>query len=128
MDVPYRISGDVASGSAGLASLPSPSESKALRSESDIFATSARGSCGVDPGPEPSKIVTFKISASSIGDGLNGVRKIEVLVHLMFSTAVMVPFTALTVRGGGTVLTLMRPRKGSPEAIGAFEGIAPSST
>jgi hypothetical protein len=71
MDVRYRISRGVVSGSAALASLPS--DSKSLRSESDIFATSARGSCGVDPGPVPLRIVT--LWASSMGDWLYGVRK-----------------------------------------------------
>ena len=41
IDVQYWISG---AASAELASPPLPSDSKALRSESDIFATSARGS------------------------------------------------------------------------------------
>ena len=50
MDILYRISGDVVSGSAVLASPYLPSDSKALCSDFDIFATSARGSCGVDPG------------------------------------------------------------------------------
>ena len=68
MDVPYLISGDVVSGSAALASPDLPSDSKALRSDSDIFATSARGSCGVDPGPVPLKTVIF--STSSMGDWL----------------------------------------------------------
>ena len=97
-----------------------------LRSESDIFATSARGVCGVDPGPVPLRIVTF--SASSRGDLLYVVRKRLVFSwSLMFSTFVMLRFTALTVRGGGTDLTLMRPRKGSLGETGVFEGIAPSS-
>ena len=69
MDVPYRISGDVESVSVALAlatpPLLSSSDLKALRSESDIFATSTKGSCGVDPGPVPLRIVTF--SVSSIG-------------------------------------------------------------
>ena len=51
MDVRYRISGAVVSDSAALASPPLPPDSKALRSECDIFATMARGSCSVDPGP-----------------------------------------------------------------------------
>ena len=45
----------------------------------------------------------------------------------MFSTFAMLCFTVLAVRGGGTDITLMRPTKGSPGAIGVFEGIAPSS-
>ena len=130
MHVPYRISDseDVVLGSAEFASptLPSDRDSKALRSESDIFATSASGSCGVDPGPVPLRIVTF--SVSSMGDRLYGVRKRLVLSRsLIFSTFVMLPFTALTVRGGGTDLTLMRPRKGSLGETGVFEGSAPSS-
>ena len=66
MDVPYRVSDSdgVVLCSAGSPTLPS--DSKAHRSESDIFATSARGSCGVDPGPVPLRIVTF--SVSSMGD------------------------------------------------------------
>ena len=79
MDVRYRISGDVVSlpGSAALASPPLLADSKTLRSESDIFATRARGSCGVDPGPVRLKIANF--SASSMGDWLYGVRKRLVL-------------------------------------------------
>ena len=120
MDIRYWISEDAVSGSA-LASLPLPSDSKALRSESDIFATSARGSCGVDPGPIPLRIVNF--SASSMSDWLYGVRKRVVPVRsLMFSTFAMLRFTVLAVRGGGTDLALMRPRKGS-SAIGVFKGI-----
>ena len=126
MDVRYRNSGGVISSTAALASPPLPSDSKALLSESDIFATSARGTCSVDPGPVPLRIVTF--SVSSMGDWLYGVRKRQVLSRsLTFSSFAMLRFTALTVRGGGTDLTLMRPRKGSPGATGAFEGIAPSS-
>ena len=117
MDVRYWISTAVVSGSA---------DSKALLSESDICATSATGSCGVDPGPIPLRVVN--LSASSIGDLLNGVRKRLVLVRsLMSSTFAMLRFIALTLRGGGTDLTLMRPRKGLPGATGVFEGIAPSS-
>ena len=129
MDVQYRISGSVVSCSAELASPPLPSDSsKALRSESDIFkfTTSARGSCGVDPRPVPLRIVI--LSASSMGDWLYGVRKRLVLSRsLMSSTFAMLRFTALTVRGGGTYLALMRPRKGSPGVTGVFERIAPSS-
>jgi hypothetical protein len=120
MDVPYWISGGVVLGSAAFTSPTLPSDSKVLRSESDIFAMSARGSCGVDPGPVPLRIVTF--SASSMGDWLYGVRKRLVLLRsLMFSNFVMLRFTTLTVRGGGTDLALMRPRKGSPGVTGVFE-------
>ena len=124
MNVRYWI---FESGSAALVSSPLPSDSKALRSESDIIATSARGSCWVDPGPVPLRIVTF--SASSMCDWLYGVRKRVVLSRsLMFSTFPMLRFTVWAVRGGGTDPTLMRPRKGSPTgAKGVFEGIAPSS-
>ena len=109
-----------------LASPLLPSDSKALRSESDIFATSAKGSCGVDPGPVPLGKITF--SASFMGDGLYGVRKRAALSRsLMFSTFAMLHFTTLTVRGGGTDLALMRPRKRSPVVAGVFEGMAPSS-
>ena len=126
MDIPYRISGTVVLDPAAFASPTLPSDSKALRSESDIFATSARGSCGVDPGPVPLRKVIF--SLSSMGDWLYGVRNRLVLSRsLIFSTFAMLPFTALTVRGGGTDLTLIRPRKGSLELTGVFEGIAPSS-
>ena len=125
MDVRYRISGCFVSDSA-LESPPLSPDSKALRSESDIFATSARGSCGVDPGPVLLRIVT--LSASPMGDSLYGVRKRLVLSRsLMFSTFAMLHFTASMVRGGGTDLTLMRPRKGSLGATDVFEGIAPSS-
>ena len=48
-------------------------DSKALRSESDNFATRAKGSCGVDPAPVRSRILTF--SVSSKGDWLYGERK-----------------------------------------------------
>ena len=48
-------------------------------------------------------------------------------LFMMFSTFVMLTLTALTVRGGGTDLNFMRPRKGSLGATGVFEGIAPSS-
>jgi hypothetical protein len=97
MDVRYRISGvAVSSGSAALASPPLPPDSKALRSESNIFATRARGSCGVDPMPVRLRIVT--LSASPMGAWLYGVRKRLVLVRsLMFSTFAMLCFTDLIV-------------------------------
>ena len=98
MDVRYWISGSVVlSGSSALASPPLlPSDSKALRSESDIFATSARGSCGVDPGPVRLRIAT--LSVSPIGDWLYGVRKRLVLVgSLMHSTFAMLRFTVFAV-------------------------------
>ena len=98
MDVRYRISGVAVSlaDSAALAGPPLPPDSKAVRSESDIFATRARGSCGLDPGPVRSKIVT--LSASSMGDWLYGVRKRLVFVRsLMFSTFAMLRFKPLTV-------------------------------
>ena len=89
MDIPYRIPGDVASGSAALACSTLPSDSKALRSGSDIFATSARGSCGVDPGPVPLRIVII-FSVSSMGDLLYDVRKRLVLPRSwMFSNFAM---------------------------------------
>ena len=124
---------DVRYCSVALTSPLLPSDSKALRSESDIFATSAMGSCGVDPGPIPSIIII--LSASSMGDWLYGVRKRLVLSPaLMPSTFVMLRFTSLTVRGrgpgsgGGTDLALRRPKKASPRVVaGVFEGIAPSS-
>ena len=126
MDIPYRISVSVVLDPAAFASPTLPSDSMALRSESDIFATSARGSCGVDPGPVPLRIVIF--SLSFMGDWLNGVRNRLVLSRsLMFSTFAMLPFTASTFRGGGTDLTFIRPRKESLEVTGVFEGIAPSS-
>jgi hypothetical protein len=81
---------------AALASPLLSPDSKALRSESDIFATSARGSCGVEPGPVRLRIVT--LSASAMGDWLYGVRKRLVLVgSLMSSTFAMLRFTVLTV-------------------------------
>ena len=125
MDVRYRISGGFVSDSA-LIIPPLLPHSKELRSESEIFATSARGSCGVDPGPVRLRMVT--LSASAMDDWLYGVRKRLVLSRsLMFSTFAMLRFTALTVRGGGTDLALMRPRKGSPGTTGVIEGIPPSS-
>ena len=126
MDLPYRIPGGVVSGSASLASPPLLPDSNSLLSESDSFATSARGSCGVDPGPAPLRMVS--LSVSSIGDWLYDVRKRQVLPRSsMFSHFAMLRLTVLTVRGGGTELNLMRPRKGSLGATGVFEGIAPSS-
>ena len=93
MDVRYRISG---SGSTALLSSPLPSDSKTLRSESDIFATRARGSCGVDPGPERLRIVT--LSASSMGNWLFNVRKRLVFAKsLMFSIVAMQYLTVLAV-------------------------------
>ena len=125
MDVRYRISGVSVSGTAALASPSLPSDSKALRSESDIFATRARGSCGVDPGPVPLRITT--LSALRMGVLLYGVRKRLVLSpSVMFSSVAMVHFTVSAIRGGGTDLALIRPRKGSP-GVGVLEGIAPSS-
>ena len=124
MDVPYRIPVLVVSGSAALASPTLPSE---LRSGSDIFATSASGSCGVDPGPVPS-IIAVIFSASTIGDLLYDVGKRLVLPRsLIFSDFAMQRFTVLAVRGGGTDPALMRPMKASPGAKDVFEGIAPSS-
>ena len=126
MDVPYRIPGGVVSGSAALASPPLLPDSKALLSDSDIFATSTRGSCGVDPGPVLLRIVI--LSVSSMGDWLYDVRKRLVLSRfLMFSKFAMQRFTVPAVRGGGTDVNLMRPRKGSPGETGVFEGSAPSS-
>ena len=72
MDVPYRISEGVELGSAAFASPPLLPDSKAFRSEFDSFATSARGFCGVDPGPVPLRILTF--SELSMGDWLYDVR------------------------------------------------------
>ena len=68
MNVRYRIFGGVtvSSGSAVLASSLLRSDSKALRSESEIFATRAKGSCDLEPGPVQLKIGT--ISASPMGD------------------------------------------------------------
>ena len=93
MDVQYRIS---VSGSAALASPPPPPDSKALRSESDIFATSAKGPCGVEPGPVRLRMGT--LSSSTMGDWLYGVRKRLVLVRSsMFSIFAMQRLTALAV-------------------------------
>ena len=78
MDVRYRISGGVVSDSLALAGPPLPSDSKGLRSESVIFATRARGSCGVDPRPVRLRMVTLSVSPK--GDWLYGVRKSIVLV------------------------------------------------
>ena len=46
---------------------------------------------------------------------------------LIFSTFAMLHFTVLAVRGDGTDLILMRPRKGLSGKTGVVEGIAPSS-
>ena len=129
VDVRYRISVGVVSGSAALASPPLPPDSRALRSNlksaSDIFATRARGSCGVDPGPVRLRIATLPVWF--MGDWLYGVRKRLVFVQfLMFSTFAMQRFTVWTVWGGATDLALIRPRKGSLGAA-VFEGMAPSS-
>jgi len=105
---------------------PLPSDSKARRSESDIFVTRARGSCGVDPGPVPLRIIT--LSALPMGDSLYGVRKrLVISPSLMFSSVAMVHFTVSTIRGGGIDLALIRPMKGSSGETGVFERIAPSS-
>jgi hypothetical protein len=73
-----------------------PRGAMALTRKSDIFATRARGSCGVDPGPVRLRIVI--LSSSATGDWLYGVRKRLVLVRsLMFSIFAMQRFTALAV-------------------------------
>ena len=93
MDVRYRIPVSV---SAALSSPPLPSDSMALRSESDIFATNAMGSCGVDPGPVRLRIAT--LSSSAMGDWLYVVRKrLELVQFSMFSAIAMQCFKALTV-------------------------------
>ena len=82
----------------GSASPPLLPDSKTLRSESDNFATSARGSCGVDPGPVQLRIVT--LSVSLMGDWSYGVRKRLRLVgsfKLMSSAFAILSFIALTV-------------------------------
>ena len=93
MDVRYRIPVSV---SAALSSPPLSLDSMALRSESDIFATRARGSCDVDPGPVRLRIAT--LSSSDMGDWLYVVRKrLELVQFLMFSAFAMQRFTALVV-------------------------------
>ena len=62
MDIQYLIS---QSEYAALRSSSLSLDSKALHSETDIFATRARGSCGVNPGPVQLKMVT--LSALSMG-------------------------------------------------------------
>ena len=86
------MSGVVVSDSAALSSPPLPSDSKALPG---IFATKARGSCGMDPGP----LAIVTLSASPIGDWLYGVRKrlMFVIRSLMFSAFAMLSFIALAV-------------------------------
>ena len=98
-------------------------------SECDIFVvTSARGSCGVDPGPVPVRLRIISFFVSSIGDLLYGVRKRLMLsLSLMFSTVAMLHFTALAVRGGEIDIALIRPKKESPGVTGVLERIAPSS-
>ena len=120
MDIRYRISG-----LGGIVTLRVLPDSKAL-----LLATSAKGSCGVDPGPVRLRLNIVTLSASPMGDLPHGVRKRLVLVgSLIPSTSAILCFTALAVKGGGTDLALMRPTKGSPArgAAGAFERIAPSS-
>ena len=125
MDVQYRISADAVSGSV-LANPPLPSDSKALRSESDIFATSTIGSCGVDPGP----VVLLSMSAAPKGEWLNSEGKRLVpssLRSFMFSAFAMQYFTVVALRGGGTDITSIRPTKALLGVTGVFEGMAPSS-
>ena len=91
MDVRYRIS---VSGSTALLSPPITPDSKAVRLESDILATKAKGSCGVDPG----QLRPVTLSALPKGDWLYDVKKRLVLAQsLMFSTFAMVRFTAWAV-------------------------------
>ena len=96
MDLRYWI---VVSGSesAALVSSSLPSDSRALRSETDMFATSARGSCGMDPGPV--RLTMVILSASPMGDWLCGVRKrvVVILRSLMSSAYSMLRFTFWTV-------------------------------
>ena len=67
MDVPYRIPGGVVPGSAALESPPLLPDSKSLLSKSDIFARSAIGSCGVDPGPAPLRLIeTLPLTTSQV--------------------------------------------------------------
>ena len=116
MDIRYR---GFESGSTAwaLASPPLPPDSKALRSESDIFTMRARGSCGVDP-------VTMPVSP--MGDWLHAVRnRLVPAQSLMFSTFAMQRFTTWAVWGGAIDLALMHPRKGLPRT-GVFRGITPS--
>ena len=96
MDVLYRMPEGVASGSSALASPPLLPDSNSVLSASDIFARSARGSCGVDPGPVSLRMVS--LSVSSVGDWLYDVRKRLVLPRsLMFSNFAMHRFTVLAV-------------------------------
>ena len=96
MDVRYRISGGVVSDSAALASSHIRPDSKSLRSESDIFATRARGFCGVDPGPVRLRIAI--LPSSPMDDLLDGVRKRLVLIRSLMSSAfAIVCFTVLAV-------------------------------
>ncbi len=64
MDVQYLITGGIVSPTTV------PPDSKSLRSESEILARKARGSCGVDPGP-----VRVTLSMLPMGEWLYGVRK-----------------------------------------------------
>jgi hypothetical protein len=74
MDVRYRGFEDATSESnSEILARPLVSDFKALRPDAVNFATSARGSCGNNPGPAWLRIVT--LSMSSMGDGLDGVRK-----------------------------------------------------
>ena len=96
MDIRYRNSAAVVSDSVALASSPFPLDSKALRSESNIFATRARGSCGVDPGPIGLRIVTMSVSL--MDELLYGVRKRLMLVQsMMFSIFAVQFFITLMV-------------------------------
>ena len=89
MDIPY-LPGDVVSGSVAFAS-PTLLDSNSLLSESGIFATSARGYSGVDPGPAP----LVSLSVLSIGDWLYGVRK-----RLVLSRSLMSSHFAMTTSHG----------------------------
>ena len=98
MDVRCRISGpgEDVPGSAVPVSPPLPPDSKALRSESDILATRARGCCGVKP--RPIQLGSLNFSASRTGDWLYGERKRLVFARSsIFSIFAMLRFTALAV-------------------------------
>ena len=97
IDIWYCISGSVVSGSADSQVNPLPPNSKVLRLETNICATMARASCGMDSRPVQLRIVI--LSASAMGEWLCCVRKRQVFVgSLNPSTFEMLRFTALVVR------------------------------
>src|ERR1700735_2418216 len=99
---------------------------KVFLSDSDDLTTSAIGSCGIEPGPEPFN--SDRRCPSSIGVWLEVERyKLVCRWLTMLSTLDRQRFRELTVCGGATDLAKIRARYGSPAFKGVLEGMAPSS-